>query len=97
MILEVARLDIISGQERNFQADFSTAQSILAAMKGYIGHELQQCIENPSRYILMVRWETLEDHTKGFRHSPEYQEWKKLLHRYYDPFPEVEHYQSIEL
>jgi heme-degrading monooxygenase HmoA len=41
---------------------------------------------------LLVWWNRLEDHTVGFRGSPEYQEWKRLLHHFYDPFPEVEHY-----
>lgn len=64
-------------------------------MNGYISHELQHCIEQDSRYILLVRWETLQDHTDGFRNSPEYQQWKAMLHHYYDPFPRVEHYQSL--
>ena len=62
-------------------------------MKGYISHQLQRCIEKENRYILLVNWETLEDHTVGFRSSDEYQEWKKLLHHFYDPFPTVEHYE----
>jgi len=48
-----------------------------------------------NRYILLVNWERLEDHTEGFRGSEEYQEWKKLLHHFYDPFPTVEHYESV--
>ena len=95
MILEVARLDVIPGEEARFQDDFRRAQSILSSMKGYISHQLQRCIETPSRYILLVRWETLEDHTEGFRRSSKYQEWKNLLHHYYDPFPEVEHYEVV--
>ena len=95
MILEVARLDVRPGEEARFQDDFRRAQSILSSMKGYISHQLQRCIETPSRYILLVRWETLEDHTGGFRRSSEYQEWKNLLHHYYDPFPEVEHYEVV--
>ena len=65
-------------------------------MPGYIKHELKRCLEKPSRYLLLVTWETLEDHTVGFRHSPHYQAWKALLHSYYDPFPEVEHYVGID-
>ena len=95
MILEVARLDVIPGEEARFQDDFRRAQSIISSMKGYISHQLQRCIETPSRYILLVRWETLEDHTEGFRGSSEYLEWKNLLHHYYDPFPEVEHYEAV--
>ncbi len=95
MILEVAILNVIQGQESNFQADFKKAQNIISSMSGYIEHELQQCIENSSRYILLVKWQTLEDHTEGFRQSDEYQEWKRLLHHYYNPFPQVEHYQCL--
>jgi heme-degrading monooxygenase HmoA len=64
-------------------------------MNGYISHQLQRCMENRSRYILLVNWMTLEDHTVGFRDSQEYQEWKHLLHHFYDPFPTVEHYETI--
>ncbi len=64
-------------------------------MHGYLEHDLQRCIERPSRYVLLVRWETLEDHTEGFRGSPEYQRWKALLHHFYDPFPTVEHFTRV--
>ena len=95
MILEVAVLDIIPGQEGEFRLSFAKAQRLVASMKGYLGHELNKCIEKRSRYLLLVRWEELSDHALGFRGSPEYQEWKQLLHHYYDPFPEVEHYVSV--
>jgi heme-degrading monooxygenase HmoA len=95
MILEIAVLDVIPGRECDFQNDFEKAESIISSMKGYIGHELKRCIEKPSRFVLLVRRDTLEDHTQGFRGSPEYQRWKSLLHRYYDPFPTVEHYESV--
>ena len=96
MILEIALLDVIPGKEQSFERDFEKAQSIISSMKGYINHELKKCIENESRYILMVNWQSLEDHTIGFRQSSEYLEWKKLLHHYYDPFPVVEHYTSLD-
>lgn len=92
MILEVATLDVIPGREAAFEAAFSEAQSIIASMPGYIAHELKRCIESPHRYLLLVQWETLEDHTVGFRGSAAYQDWKRLLHHFYDPFPTVEHY-----
>jgi len=95
MILEVATLDVIAGREAEFEDAFSQAQRIISSMKGYRGHELKRCVENSSRYILLVTWETLEDHTKGFRQSPQYQEWRAMLHHFYDPFPTVEHYRDI--
>lgn len=95
MILEVAILRIKNGLTPTFETAFKEASAIISSMKGYINHELQKCIEDDHKYILLVRWEHLEDHTIGFRGSPEYQEWKKLLHHFYDPFPTVEHYTVI--
>ena len=94
MILEVAILNVRTGQDAEFERAFARAAPIIASMKGYITHELQRCLETPHRYILLVRWQTLEDHTVGFRSSAEYQEWRRLLHHFYDPMPVVEHYQQ---
>jgi heme-degrading monooxygenase HmoA len=52
-------------------------------------------MEQPNRYILLVKWQQLEDHTVGFRQSQEYQKWKELLHKFYDPFPVVQHYEML--
>jgi heme-degrading monooxygenase HmoA len=92
MILEVAVLNIKPGLSAEFEAAFQVAKKIISAMPGYISHELQHCLENSDQYILLVRWRTLDDHTIGFRQSAEYQEWRALLHHFYDPFPVVEHY-----
>lgn len=92
MILEVATLDIGKETCQEFEAAFSVAAPIIASMPGYISHELRRCLEKPNRYILLVRWHSLEAHTVGFRQSPEYQRWRALLHPFYDPFPTVEHY-----
>lgn len=97
MILEAAMLQVRTGEETAFEAAFREASPIIAAMKGYQGHELQRCIEAPSKYLLLVRWETLQDHIEGFRGSDEYNEWKRLLHHFYDPFPTVEHFSKIDL
>lgn len=97
MILEVATLDVRPGQEAEFEAAFAEASAIIASMRGYLSHELQRCVEKPNRYVLLVNWQTLEDHTVGFRGSAEYQRWKALLHHFYDPFPTVEHYQRLQL
>ena len=95
MILEVAILDVIPGQEVEFQTAFGTASSIISSMPGYVSHQLQRCLEMQNRYILLVHWETLEAHTIGFRSSEKYQEWRALLHHFYDPFPTVEHYELV--
>jgi heme-degrading monooxygenase HmoA len=95
MILEVAILDVKPAMNKEFEAAFEIAEGIIMTMPGYISHELQRCLEKDCRYILLVRWQTLEDHTIGFRESAEYQEWRALLHHFYDPFPVVEHYKSL--
>jgi heme-degrading monooxygenase HmoA len=95
MILEVAILDIKPEQETEFESAFEKAQSIISGKNGYVSHQLQRCIETPGRYILLVNWESLDDHTIGFRESPEYQQWRALLHHFYDPFPTVEHYETV--
>ncbi len=97
MILEVAILDVKPNENEAFEKAFKKAQTIISSMKGYVSHQLQKSIENPSRYILLVNWERLEDHTIGFRKSAEYQEWRVLLHHFYEPFPEVEHFENISL
>ncbi|MBL8077909.1 MAG: antibiotic biosynthesis monooxygenase [Anaerolineales bacterium] len=93
MILEAAILDVVSGKEKEFESAFAKASPIIASMNGYISHQLQHCLEAPNRFLLLVQWETLEAHTIGFRGSAEYQEWRKLLHHFYDPFPVVQHYE----
>ena len=95
MILEVAILNVIIGKEKDFENDFKIASKYISEIEGYINHSLKKCIEQKNKYILLVEWQTLEDHTIGFRQSDSYLEWKKLLHHYYDPFPIVEHYESI--
>jgi heme-degrading monooxygenase HmoA len=97
MILEVAILNVRAGQGEAFEAAFRQASPIIASMPGYLGHELQRCLEVGDKYVLLVRWETLEDHTVGFRGSARYQEWRALLHHFYDPFPVVEHFESVDL
>lgn len=95
MILEVAILNVTAGRETEFEAAFRRAQLIISSMPGYRSHELHRCLEDARRYVLLVRWESLEDHTVGFRGSDQYQEWKRLLHHFYDPFPTVEHYEAV--
>lgn len=97
MILEVANLDVKPGLESEFEQAFAEAQGIIASMQGYISHELRRCLEREGRYLLLVKWETLEDHTEGFRGSEEYQQWRALLHHFYDPFPTVEHFCEVQL
>ncbi|HLG01278.1 MAG TPA: antibiotic biosynthesis monooxygenase [Acidimicrobiia bacterium] len=95
MVLEHAVLDVIPGQEALFESAFAEAKGIIASMPGFRGLRLERSLETPNRYLLLVEWSRLEDHTEGFRGSDEYQRWRTLLHHFYDPFPAVEHYRSV--
>ncbi|BBP02455.1 antibiotic biosynthesis monooxygenase [Sulfuriferula nivalis] len=95
MILEVAILNVRAGEGVAFEQAFSQAQDIISSMPGYASHQLQRCLESQEKYLLLVQWQRLEDHTIGFRQSQQYQEWKQLLHHFYEPFPTVEHYELV--
>jgi heme-degrading monooxygenase HmoA len=95
MILESAVLQIKPGQTAAFEAAFAQARSSISAIEGFMGLELQRCVEDDHQYLLLVRWRALEDHTVGFRQSGHYLRWKALLHHFYDPFPTVLHYEAV--
>lgn len=97
MILEAVMLQVRIGMEEEFEEAFREASKIISSMRGYLSHELHRCMEAKGKYLLLVRWETLEDHTVGFRESREYQAWKKQLHHFYNPFPTVEHFENVNL
>jgi heme-degrading monooxygenase HmoA len=95
MITEHALLPVTPGTEADFEAAFAQARPIIASMPGCLNVSLSRSIESPSSYLLLVEWASLEDHTVGFRGSEQYQQWRSLLHHFYDPFPVVEHFQQV--
>ncbi|WP_010180821.1 antibiotic biosynthesis monooxygenase family protein [Aquimarina agarilytica] len=95
MILEVAILYVKKGFESQFEVDFARAGKYISSIKGYQSHSLKKCVEQNNKYILLVKWDTITSHTIGFRASEAYLKWKELLHHYYEPFPVVEHYETV--
>ena len=95
MILEHAILPVKAELSEAFETAFRDAVPLIAGMPGFHHLRLERCIERPDFYLLLVEWDRLEDHTEGFRDSPEYQEWRRRLHHFYEPFPVVEHYETI--
>jgi heme-degrading monooxygenase HmoA len=96
MILEHALLPVLDGREQEFEEAMSRAKQFIAGAPGFRGMTVSRCVERPNVYLLLVRWERLEDHTEGFRTSAAYRSWKQLLHHFYDPFPTVEHFVTVE-
>jgi heme-degrading monooxygenase HmoA len=92
MILEVATIDIRPGTNGAFEENLRKAQSVISKSKGYVGHQFHQCVEQENRYVLLIRWQTLEDHTKGFRESDLFKEWRGLIGSFFESPPSVQHY-----
>jgi heme-degrading monooxygenase HmoA len=92
LITEHAILEVKPGRHADFETAMRKAVPLISASKGFLKIKVLPCIETPGRYVLLVQWASVEDHEKGFRGSDRYQQWKALLHGFYDPFPRVEHY-----
>jgi quinol monooxygenase YgiN len=95
MILEIAQIDVIPGQEAAFEAGVQQAVPLFKRAKGCQGVTLQRSHEKPSRYRLFVKWATLENHTVDFRESADFQEWRKLVGPFFASPPEVEHVTEV--
>ena len=95
MILERAQFPILPGREEEFEAAFAEAKKLIAGASGFVSATLSRGIESPSTYLLLVQWQTLEDHTEGFRGSPAFGEWRRLIGHLFDGAPEVEHFTQV--
>src|SRR5258707_12565583 len=95
MILEIATLQVRPDERAAFESAFPAAARILSSVEGYISHELQRSVDTENRYVLLVHWQTKENHTVGFRGSPQYQEWRILFHDFFDWPPSLEHFELL--
>ena len=91
MILEIAQIDVKPGMESEFETGVKKAAPLFKRAKGCKFMTLQRSHEMPQRYRLFVQWETLENHTKDFRESPDFHEWRKLVGHCFSAPPNVEH------
>lgn len=92
MILEQAILAVKPGQTPAFEKAMRRTLPLIAATPGFHGIEVRLCLEESSKYLLLVRWETLEARMEGFRGSSRNQEWRRVLRHFYDSVPEVLHF-----
>ena len=68
---------------------------LIASAPGFLGLSVSRGIESPGHYLLLVEWASLESHTEGFRGSAAYEQWRAMLHHFYDPFPDVRHFTPV--
>ena len=92
MITEIAQIDVKPGTEKDFEAAVAKAKAAFGRSKGFHGFELHRSIEKPQRYRLMVKWETLENHTVDFRGGPLFAEWRAIVGPFFAVPPVVEHF-----
>ena len=95
MILEVAQIDIKAGCASAFEVAMQQAVRLLRQVQGFRSYNLLRSIEVPNRYRLLVRWDTVESHTKGFQQSAVFQQWRGLLGDYFQSTPSVEHMEFL--
>lgn len=95
MILELAHITISKQKQEAFEDALGKAKEVLNQADGYVSHEFKRCMEEGSKYILLINWESLEAHTEGFRKSELFKEWRDLIGGFFVEPPQVYHYQSI--
>ncbi|MBB3214341.1 heme-degrading monooxygenase HmoA [Herbaspirillum sp. Sphag1AN] len=96
MILELADIRINPGKQAEFDAAIQRGiAEVISKSKGYIGHKVQKGIETPERYVLMIYWETLENHMVDFRESPAFAEWRGIVGPHFASAPHVEHFNLL--
>jgi heme-degrading monooxygenase HmoA len=94
MILELADIRIQPGQQAAFEQAIELGLNTVAARaKGFRGAKVNRCIETPERFVLQIFWDTLEDHTVGFRQSPLFTEWRAIVGHFFAAPPHVEHFE----
>ena len=97
MVLEIAAIEIIPGHEEAFEAGVRAAHPLFARARGCQRMSLRRVVENRSRYLLVIEWDTLEDHTITFRQSEDFVTWRRLVAQHFSGPPVVEHSDAIDI
>jgi heme-degrading monooxygenase HmoA len=95
MILEIATFDIKEGHQTTFEQTFQAAEAVVSRSKGFISLKFHHCIEIPTKYKVLIHWQTLEDHTIGFRQSALFTEWRTVLSPHFNKAPIAEHFEIL--
>lgn len=96
MVLEVADIRIPPGRQADFEEAIARGLATVASRaKGHRRHWVEHCIESPERYLLFIEWDSLEDHTVGFRQGPLFAEWRAIVGPFFAQPPLVEHFERV--
>ncbi|WP_332816921.1 antibiotic biosynthesis monooxygenase family protein [Sphingopyxis sp.] len=94
-VIEHALLPVRAGSEAAFEAAVAEARPLIEASPGFILLEIRRPTGTGQPYLLLVEWRSVEDHREGFRQSDRYQQWRMLLHPFYDPMPVVSYFGDL--
>ena len=95
MVLEVALIDVKEGQEDDFAAAYVKARNVLATTPGCRSVRMTRGVETPTRFVLLVEWDSIEAHLDNFRATERFTEWRALIGLYFDGAPRVEHFNDV--
>jgi heme-degrading monooxygenase HmoA len=96
MILEVADIRIQPGRQAEFDAAIRRGvETVIARAQGFLGYSVSRGVESPERYLLQIRWATLENHTVDFRESPAFADWRAIVGPFFASPPVVEHFEAV--
>ena len=96
MILEIADIRILAGKQDEFDAAIQLGvETVASKAKGFRGYKVNRGVESPERYILMIYWDTLENHTVDFRQGPLFAQWRAIVGPFFATPPVVEHFALV--
>jgi heme-degrading monooxygenase HmoA len=96
MVLEVALIDVLPGQEDAFAASYRLGYPLLVGSPGCRSVRMTRGIESPSRFVLLVEWDSVEAHDKNFRQTERFAKWREFIGPHFAKPPLVEHFVDVE-
>jgi heme-degrading monooxygenase HmoA len=95
MIIETAQIRIADGREGDFEQALEAAKAVIARAPGFREIHVHRGVERPDTFLLAIGWDTLADHTEGFRGSPLFDQWRGIISEFFAEPPQVEHWQLL--
>ncbi|NJC70449.1 antibiotic biosynthesis monooxygenase [Planosporangium thailandense] len=95
MVIEVALIDVQEGREDDFAAAYAKAKSLVETTPGCRSVRMTRGVETPTRFVLLVEWDSVEAHIDNFRASDRFTEWRAMIGPYFDGAPRVEHFVDL--
>ncbi|GAB3229475.1 antibiotic biosynthesis monooxygenase [Glycomyces halotolerans] len=96
MVLEVAEINVTPGREAEFAAVYRKARKLVSSSPGLRSMRMTQGVESPSRFVLLIEWDSIEAHEKGFRETDRFADWREAIGPFFSRPPLVEHFEDLD-